>query len=194
MAVKKIGLQPVQRDGIEYEFAVVGDLDLEHTLTITKSRVDVLPPNTVIEDPGEQVAATLRQWLSSGAAPSPAPDRPYPPAFFRERFTANVTRQKNDPVNDGFRGLVCHWLDLCYAGQPDATQKRHSLLKYLTNKASINDLSPAELRALKAWLRPEQDTNGLWRIDPIAVQEAQQVITTEAEAEQGDPLEQLVGK
>ena len=30
MGVRKIGLQPVQRDGIEHEFDVVGDLDQQY--------------------------------------------------------------------------------------------------------------------------------------------------------------------
>src|SRR5690606_12710533 len=35
---KKIGMAPVQRDGFEYEFSILGTMDAEHTLRITKSR------------------------------------------------------------------------------------------------------------------------------------------------------------
>lgn len=35
---RKVGLQPVMRDGIEYEFDVCGDMDQENTLQVTKSR------------------------------------------------------------------------------------------------------------------------------------------------------------
>jgi energy-coupling factor transporter ATP-binding protein EcfA2 len=35
---EKVGIEPVQRKGIEYEFAIVGELDLAHTLTVGKSR------------------------------------------------------------------------------------------------------------------------------------------------------------
>jgi hypothetical protein len=35
---RKVGLAPVMRDGIEYEFDVFGDMDQEHTLVITKTR------------------------------------------------------------------------------------------------------------------------------------------------------------
>jgi hypothetical protein len=66
-APRKIGLAPVQRDGLDYEFTVVGDIDLEHTLTITKTRCEALD-GAVIVKPGLAMAATLLAWLDSGAA------------------------------------------------------------------------------------------------------------------------------
>lgn len=64
--VVKLGLEPVQRAGCEYEFDVVGDLDQKHTLKITKSRCSVLA-DRVIRNPGADVAETLLAWLSDGA-------------------------------------------------------------------------------------------------------------------------------
>ena len=62
MGVRKIGLQPVQRDGIEYEFDVVGDLDQQHMLTVTKSRCPLLGEQ-VIPKPGSGLASILNDWL-----------------------------------------------------------------------------------------------------------------------------------
>jgi hypothetical protein len=62
MGVRKIGMQPIQRDGIEYEFDVVGDLDQQHILTITKSRCPHLSEQ-VIPKPGSGLAAMLKDWL-----------------------------------------------------------------------------------------------------------------------------------
>jgi energy-coupling factor transporter ATP-binding protein EcfA2 len=70
---RKVGLQPEQRGGIEYEFDVVGDIDLEHTMTVTKSRCSVLA-DAVIRKPDEQVALTLLDWLQSGVTTSDALD------------------------------------------------------------------------------------------------------------------------
>src|SRR5215469_3126000 len=64
---RKVGLAPVMRDGVEYEFDVCGDMDLENTLVITKSRCPDLS-GIVIRKPGEEMAATLARWL---AAPVP---------------------------------------------------------------------------------------------------------------------------
>lgn len=63
----KIGLQPEQRQGIEYEFDVVGDMDLENNLTISKSRCPELS-GKVINRPGLEVADTLLAWLTDGVA------------------------------------------------------------------------------------------------------------------------------
>jgi DNA polymerase III delta prime subunit len=61
-AVRKVGLQPVQRDGLEYEFDVIGDLDHQNVLTITKTRCPALN-GAVIARPGASLAATLQTWL-----------------------------------------------------------------------------------------------------------------------------------
>jgi hypothetical protein len=61
----KIGLQPVQRDGIEYEFDIVGDMDLENTLTISKSRCPAVAGG-VFRQPGAEFAATVLEWLTDG--------------------------------------------------------------------------------------------------------------------------------
>jgi hypothetical protein len=67
---KKVGLAPVQRDGLEYEFDVVGELNADHDLVITKSRCSVLA-DAVINRPGPELAKTLRTWLD-GTLPEPA--------------------------------------------------------------------------------------------------------------------------
>jgi hypothetical protein len=67
---RKVGLKPEQREGIEYEFDVVGDLDHENTLIITKSRVPELS-GRVIPKPGADLAAEIAEWLSDG---EPSPD------------------------------------------------------------------------------------------------------------------------
>lgn len=65
---RKIGLQPVMRDGIEYDFDVCGDMDQENTLQITKSRCTALSGG-VYPKPGKELAEMLKQWLQSEAAP-----------------------------------------------------------------------------------------------------------------------------
>ena len=66
---RKIGIAPIMRDGIEYEFDVCGDLDQDNTLTVSKSRCPALA-GKVINQPGKQMAEDLKRWLSSGV---PAP-------------------------------------------------------------------------------------------------------------------------
>lgn len=63
--VRKVGLRPVQREGVEYEFDIVGDMDQENTLTITKTRCHVLT-GAVVQKPGANLAKTIAEWLDEG--------------------------------------------------------------------------------------------------------------------------------
>lgn len=80
--IKKVGLAAIQREGMEYEFTLVGDLDLNHCLKISKTRVDGIDIGDMFEKPGEVFAKRVYGWLMSGAAPrpreepSPAPATP----------------------------------------------------------------------------------------------------------------------
>jgi len=75
--IRKVGMQPVQRDGLEYEFDVVGDLDQSNYLTITKTRCPSLS-EMVYHKAGKEVAAVLKAWLADGTAPQPTPTAAVP--------------------------------------------------------------------------------------------------------------------
>ena len=94
---RKVGLAPVMRDGIEYEFDVCGDMDQENTLLITKSRCPKLAGG-VFPKPGKEVADVLKEWL--GGAPSENVE-PEPPS---ETPVTPVEPKKNGAVN-GVGGL-----------------------------------------------------------------------------------------
>jgi hypothetical protein len=66
---RKVGLKPDQRDGIEYEFDIVGELDQENTLVISKSRAKSLS-GMVIHKPDTRFAEDVLAWLNAGR---PAP-------------------------------------------------------------------------------------------------------------------------
>lgn len=65
--IQKVGMAPITRDGAEYEFDIVGDLDLEHNMVITKSRCKALA-DKMIPFPGEQFAKAVSEWLTDGAS------------------------------------------------------------------------------------------------------------------------------
>jgi hypothetical protein len=67
--IRKVGLQAIQREGVEYEFDVVGEMDLDHVLTITKSRCPTLA-DRVFPSPNGEVSAELKDWLQ-GVSPEP---------------------------------------------------------------------------------------------------------------------------
>lgn len=62
---RKVGLKPEQREGIEYEFDIVGDLDHENTLVVNKSRARTIA-GRVIPKPGADFAEDIAAWLGKG--------------------------------------------------------------------------------------------------------------------------------
>lgn len=68
--IKKVGMQPIQREGLEYEFDVVGDMDTENTLVVSKTRCSALTGG-VYPKPTEELADTLIAWLKGETPPPP---------------------------------------------------------------------------------------------------------------------------
>ena len=88
---KKIGMAPVQRDSMEYEFDVYLDMDIENNAIVQKTRCPALS-GQVISKPGKPLADTLKTWLSG--APQPTQD---------DHFTAMITA-----------GTLTDWQDSAY--------------------------------------------------------------------------------
>lgn len=63
--VKKVGMKSEQREGIEYEFTTVLDLDTDHIAIATKDRTRIFAEPVIIT---KETGLHLRQWLLSGSA------------------------------------------------------------------------------------------------------------------------------
>jgi hypothetical protein len=61
---KKVGLAPVQRDGMEYEFTVFLDLSHQHVATASKDRTRLFDGQYV--KPSVETGKKLLEWLESG--------------------------------------------------------------------------------------------------------------------------------
>jgi hypothetical protein len=103
----KIGLAPEQRAGIEYEFDVVGDMDMRNDLVVSKSRCSAATRKGVYPHPGKDLASDLLAWLTDGveaAAPKPlaqtipSADTESTVAALREKLVAASTLAELDRV------------------------------------------------------------------------------------------------
>lgn len=75
---KKVGMAPVQREGMEYEFTVHLEVDAGHNAKASKDRTGLLDGQ--IFRLSEQTGQALREWLESGVdAPVAAVEAPEPP-------------------------------------------------------------------------------------------------------------------
>lgn len=106
-APRKIGLAPIQRDGLEYEFDVFADLDQDNTLIVRKTRCPALAGG-VFAKAGKEVATILNTWLQGTpppTAPAPAfvpgtPPTPPPTVISSDQLTRLITFQQECGVTD----------------------------------------------------------------------------------------------
>ncbi len=76
--VRKVGMAPQQRDGFEYEFDVVLDMNQDNEAIVSKTRCPALT-SRVFTKPGADVAGILADWLHgvpTQNAPNPSGDTP----------------------------------------------------------------------------------------------------------------------
>lgn len=63
---RKVGMAPVQREGMEYEFTLMLDISGEHIALASKDRTGLLDGEYLT--PGRDLGLRLKQWLESGVA------------------------------------------------------------------------------------------------------------------------------
>jgi hypothetical protein len=95
---RKIGMAPVQREGMDFEFTVMLDVDASHTASATKDRTSLFDGEFFRLHP--DVGKKMLAWLNSGAEPAPVqpvqreepltPFEPDPLDALRERVAAVI--------------------------------------------------------------------------------------------------------
>lgn len=155
---QKVGMAPVQRDGFEYEFDVMLDMDIKNVGHVTKTRCPALTDADFVK-PGADLAAILREWLT-GATPEQAP----PPVVFTPAPAAQPATVDDGPLPDDEMTiyeapagdflkvaaailetdgatLKAHLKALGYSGVPGVPEKR--LAAYRALKAAQAEAQPA---------------------------------------------------
>jgi hypothetical protein len=93
-APKRLGMAPIQREGLEYEFDIVGDMTGDHDWVISKTRCERFD-RAIIRCPGEEFGAQLLDWLNEGTARIEAP--PAQPAAAQPAAPAPAPREVAPP-------------------------------------------------------------------------------------------------
>lgn len=189
--VRKVGMAPVQRPGMEYEFTIVCDMDIDHHISISKSRCELMA-DKVAHKPGPEFWTPFRDWLNSGdAAPITAPVAPIvtappsvpaptpsngngsnpaasapqsvvrTPAQVKAYVEGQALKYRGKSISDGKRGVIAPVLEACFAGG-NVEMKRHEVQQFLTGKSSIREISDDYLIGLYQWLQPAKDSGGAW--------------------------------
>lgn len=75
--IRKIGLQPVFRDGAEFEFTTIFQVNDDNMAYASKDRTFLFPHDRVIKPHlSEDIGKELRDWSQSGAAQAPVTPQP----------------------------------------------------------------------------------------------------------------------
>ena len=131
---RKIGLQPVQRGDLEYEFDLAADMDLDNNFIVSKTRCPALR-GKVINLPNEEPAKTLRAWLSDGV-PVVEPEEP-------------EAKPKKQTEVDNDKDKLLHYIagvgEALMVGPETAINATEALLKESYNVTTLDEIAP------KAW-------------------------------------------
>jgi hypothetical protein len=150
--IRKVGLEPIQRDGMEYEFDVVAELTHENEFIVQKSRAPSLH-GVSVHRAGKEIADQLTAWLAG----EKAPELPKAPPQTRAQPVVDrplKTVAKTEGVlNDNQRTLVI------------TTQKQNGIsdedfkvyLKAKYGISSRNDIPARAVDAVLRWLRQEPE-------------------------------------
>lgn len=126
--VRKVGLQPVQRDGMEYEFTICGDITDQHELIVTKTRAAWLK-DEIIREPDEAFGRRLLAWLNEGEQQTFKP---------QQQEATSIVLQTLDRINssknpDALQRLSEKVQARCSAGELSADE-RDSLTQAINNR------------------------------------------------------------
>jgi hypothetical protein len=134
--IVELGMEEIQRDGVRYEFTLVGVMDHDHALTVVKTRLDgVIHDGDKFERPGDVFGRKIYGWVNDGDEPAPPVARPV----------------ENMP-------------DLTEARSADLFHRIELAASEQDLKALVGDLGKlaADVPSLKTEIRKRYDERGKW--------------------------------
>lgn len=141
--VKKVGLAPVMRDGIEYEFTVFMEMDQEHNGFIDKDRTQLFD-NRIVEKPGAEMGRILLDWLNTGVEPA------IEPVLRKQQFAAFSESIEHAETIDELKEAYRAAATVCDALHDEQAKKEFNRLTNMRKHA-------LEAAAAEAPDRPERE-------------------------------------
>ncbi len=154
----KVGLQPIQRDGIEYEFEWVAEMDHTNTLTFTKSLYPKLQ-HQQFPFPGRELAVIMKGCLDDGMDVD------------QERLREEERRKRE--LRDEIRGKVKE------AGRDERQMTDYIFALY--GRSSLYSLEVEELREVCSYLDERIEQAGRAREKSKTRERKSEVIVEEGE-------------
>lgn len=196
--VRKVGLAPIQRQGMEFEFTLFADMDTSHNFIVSKTRIESLDGWVKLK-PDSDDFQVIMDWLKTGAEPAkktvyvppapvketPAPvkaepkdiskiQRPYSPLQLAERLQQIADASEPGNVDDMVRvGAIVN--DMIDSTDIGAGLLPSDIYQYLTGEGNLDQMDKKHVSAYMKWLNPKR-VEGQWVTDQTAQTEILAVI------------------
>ena len=148
---KEDGLAPVQRDGLEYEFDLVADMDLDNNMIVSKTRFPFLNAE-VVNKPGPELGKQIVSWLEDGTpVPTPQPQQQFTPASKPQP----KPQAKPEPTANDFDNLRKRFFAISRElSVPSEIAKQWAKEAYSNGKPldSFNDIPTGAGKTVMRWL------------------------------------------
>lgn len=159
--IRKVGMAAQQREGFEYEFDVVLDMDIDNNAVVAKTRAPALN-GRVFPKPGKELAGLLLEWLK-GAPSEPVKAVTVVTGPVKPELREGVGEQQGVLATDQVPPLEAarkafHAQGTAVFGGEWDKARRWLLMRYTTNKTpddvrvSTHDMTLDELRDLRTSL------------------------------------------
>lgn len=160
--IRKLGLAPIQREGMDYEFTTVLDLSLDHVASTSKDRTSLFDGQYFTPNPDS--GRVLKEWLETGCEPASSS----PAAATNAGKTATITRlpeapDKGKPKEKAGEINLAPLLRIIRQYNPDMDLVSKLALD-MTGKQSPGELTAEEAQQVAQALQA--------RLNPKAVQQA----------------------
>lgn len=129
---QRVGMKPIQREGIEYELDLVGDLNVDNVLTVAKSRIEGVEVGSAWTRPGVELAEKIAASLDDGEVVPSVGE-------YRDR-AADLTDLAE--LRELYKEVKGHQLD----GAPmlDPNGKPTVLGEFIQHRAAVVKMAPSE--------------------------------------------------
>ncbi len=135
---KKVGLAPILRDGMEYEFTVVFDIGMDHQFIVTKDRTNLF--NQVVDTLTEKTGEKIKHWLADDIKAEPVTDFLTDAASKEEQIeeetqsARSFTKQELEAFKSSFKGTI---------GAAKIAQAVHKKETRIAEQARFDERDPA---------------------------------------------------
>lgn len=105
--VRKVGMSPIQRDGMEYEFTVFVDISQDHQATSSKDRTSLFDGKVFV--PSIETGRQLLGWLESGVEPVAAEPETLPQQSDSPDLPIETSPNESAPVKATAAQIKAIW-------------------------------------------------------------------------------------